>query len=70
MADYIDAVIMLLAGIWATTIGFNKPLASGADAAGNDRRARVAPLLRLFGPLLMLIALVLAGAVYFGAALA
>ena len=64
MAEYIDALIMFCAGAWAT-VGFRRVPPGAGSAMANDWHGRFGPMLRIIGPLLMLIAGVLAGATYF-----
>jgi len=65
MAEYIDALIMFCAGVWATSAGFGEAPPAGGNTLVGDWHHRFVPMLRIIGPLLMLIAAGLAGASYF-----
>jgi hypothetical protein len=70
LAEYIDSIFMLFVGVYACAVGFGAiaPPAAGDPVAGQQWFARYGKLFRIIGPLLVLIALVLAVGKYFGIA--
>lgn len=67
LADYIDSIIMLFVGVYACAVGFGAmPAPSKDPIAGQQWLARYGKLFRIIGPLLIVIALILAAAKYFG----
>jgi hypothetical protein len=67
LAQYIDSIIMLGVGAYACAVGFGAmPAPSKDPIAAEQWRARYGKLLRIIGPLLVVIALILAGARYSG----
>jgi len=67
LADYIDSIFMLLVGAYACAVGFGAlPAPSKDPAAGPQWFARYGKMFRIIGPLLIVIALILAGAKYSG----
>jgi hypothetical protein len=64
MARYVDQLIMLLVGVYASGVGFGwfPSPAKGPKAA--DWNTRFGRYFKIIGPLLVLIALALAGAEY------
>jgi hypothetical protein len=66
-ADYIDSIIMLGVGAYACAIGYGGlPAPSKDPVAGQQWLARYGKLFRIIGPLLIVIALILAAARAFG----
>ena len=67
LAEYIDSIFTLLVGIYASAVGFGviAPPASSDPVAGQQWLARYGKLFRIIGPLLVVIALVLAAGQYF-----
>jgi hypothetical protein len=67
LAEYIDSIFMLLVGIYASAVGFGAipPPPSRDPAAGQQWLARYGKLFRIIGPLLVVIALVLAAGKFF-----
>ncbi len=66
LADYIDSIIMLFVGAYACAVGFGAmPAPSKDPIAGQQWFARYGKLLRIIGPLLIVIALVLVAAQLF-----
>lgn len=59
MANYIDQVIMLLAGAYATGVGFGWLASPARGPAGASWQQKFGPMLRIVGPLLVLISGVL-----------
>ena len=67
LADYIDSIFMLLVGAYACAVGFGAlPAPSKDPVAGQQWFARYGKMFRIIGPLLIVIALILAGAKYSG----
>ena len=67
IAAYIDQIIMFFAGIWACGIGYGYLPPLGKDPSAQQQWfARFGKMFRIIGPTLVVIALVLAGARYFG----
>jgi hypothetical protein len=67
LADYIDSILMLLVGIYSCAVGFGAmPAPSRDPVAGQQWLARYGKLFRIVGPLLILSALILGAAKYFG----
>jgi hypothetical protein len=61
LAEYIDSIIMFAVGGYATAVAFGRlPLPTKDVAAGQQWLARYGSWFKVIGPLLMLIALVLA----------
>ncbi|HEX4973201.1 MAG TPA: hypothetical protein VFV69_19310 [Steroidobacteraceae bacterium] len=67
LAEHIDSIFMLLVGIYASAVGFGAiaPPSSSDPVAGQQWLARYGKLFRIIGPLLVVIALVLAAGQYF-----
>lgn len=66
LADYIDSIIMLFVGAYACAVGFGAvPAPSKDPIAGQQWFARYGKLLRIIGPLLIVIALILVAAQLF-----
>ena len=62
LAGYIDQIIMFLVGAWATGVGYGALPALGKDPAAKEQwKARFGKLFKIIGPLLMVIAVALAG---------
>ena len=67
LAAYIDEIIMFCVGAWATAIGFGYLPVSGTDPIKQEQwRARFGKHLKWIGPLLLVIATVLAVAEFTG----
>jgi hypothetical protein len=67
LAQYIDSIIMLLVGAYACAVGFGAmPAPSKDPIAGQQWLARYGKLFKIIGPLLIVIALLLAAGKYFG----
>ena len=67
LATYIDQIIMFFVGAWATGIGYGFLPALGKDAAAQLQwRTRFGKIFKIIGPLLIVIASVLAVGRYFG----
>ena len=65
LAEYIDSIFMLLVGIYASAVGFGAIAPPSKDpVAGQQWLARYGKLFRIIGPLLVVIALVLAAGRY------
>lgn len=61
LAHYIDSIIMLLVGAYACAVGFGAmPAPSKDPIAAQQWLARYSKLFRIIGPLLVVIALILA----------
>jgi hypothetical protein len=67
LAQYIDSIIMLFVGAYACAVGFGAmpPPPSRDPVAGQHWLARYGKLFRIIGPLLVVLALVLAAGKYF-----
>ena len=62
LAAYIDSIIMFAVGAYATAVAFGRlPPPTKDAAAGQQWLARYGTWFRILGPMLILIALVLAG---------
>lgn len=59
MADYIDSLIMFLAGAYATGVGFRWLASPAKGPSSQVWERRWLPLFRIIGPLMMAIAAVL-----------
>lgn len=68
LAQYIDSIITLLVGAYACAVGYGAmaPPPARDPAAGQQWLARYGKLFRIIGPLLIVIALILAAAKFFG----
>ncbi len=67
LAQYIDSIIMLLVGAYASAVGFGAIAAPSRDPiAAQQWLGRYGKLFRVIGPLLIVIALLLAAGKYFG----
>lgn len=67
LAQYIDSIIMLLVGGYACAVGFGAmPAPSKDPLAGQQWLARYGKVFKVIGPLLVVIALLLAAGKYFG----
>lgn len=67
LAEYIDSIIMLFVGAYACAVGFGAmPAPSKDPVAGQQWLARYGKLFKVIGPLLIVIALILAAARHFG----
>jgi hypothetical protein len=63
LAQYIDSIVMLFVGVYASAVGFGKMPAPTQDpVAGQQWLTRYGKLFRIIGPLLIVIALILAAA--------
>ena len=68
LAEYIDSIIMFLAGAYFTAVAFGRLRPPSKDpVAGQQWLARFGRMLKVIGPLLLVISIVLAGATFFGA---
>lgn len=66
LADYIDSIIMLLVGAYACAVGFGAmPAPSKDPIAAQQWLGRYGKLFKIIGPLLIVIALLLAAGKYF-----
>jgi hypothetical protein len=67
LAQYIDSIIMLFVGAYACAVGFGAmaPPPARDPVAGQRWLARYGKLFRIIGPLLVVLALVLAAGKYF-----
>ena len=67
LAEYIDSIIMFLAGAYFTAVAFGRlPPPSKDPVAGQQWLARFGKMLKVIGPLLVVISIALAGATFFG----
>lgn len=67
LAQYIDSIIMLCVGAYACAVGFGAmPAPSKDPVAGQQWLTRYGKLFKVIGPLLIVIALILAAGRYFG----
>ena len=63
LAEYIDSIIMFLAGAYLTAVAFGRlPPPSKDPFAGQQWLTRFGKMLKLIGPLLLLISIALAAA--------
>jgi len=66
LADYIDSIFMLLVGVYACAVGFGAlPAPSKDPVAGQQWILRYGKMFRIIGPLLIVIALVIAAGKFF-----
>jgi hypothetical protein len=67
VAAYVDQIVMFLAGVFAAWLGMNWDKLGLADKLPAPQRQGLATLLKIVGPLLMAVAVVLAALQAFGA---
>ena len=62
LADYIESIMMLAVGAYATAVAFGRlPPPTKDVPSGRQWLDRYGSLLRIIGPMVMLIAMILAG---------
>lgn len=67
IAEYIDSIIMFVAGAYFTAVAFGRLSPPSKDpVAGQQWLARFGKMLKVVGPLLMVISIALAAAKAFG----
>jgi hypothetical protein len=68
LAQYIDSIFMFAVGAYACAVGFGAmPAPSKDPVAGQQWMARYGRLFKIIGPLLIVIAVILAAGKYLGA---
>jgi hypothetical protein len=67
LAAYIDQIIMFFVGVWATGVGYGLLPSLGKDAVAQEQwKAKFGKLLKIIGPLLIVIALALTAGQFVG----